>query len=163
LAHLGLPSRLPYGTIASQQRLFEDPARPTGVRDYHSGDSLRRINWKVSARQQQPRRQDPTTGHLPGYLILLNLNQDEYSPAHGIVRRNGRLKWRRQLAAHLIERKQAVGLATNGSDPLRQLASSAPDALPFDEVTGRLLLPTMERIVLCCSRFPFRPGRGGRI
>ncbi|HEX6386997.1 MAG TPA: DUF58 domain-containing protein, partial [Anaerolineae bacterium] len=49
LTRLGLPSRLPFGTIGSRQRLFEDPARPMGVRDFRSGDSLRQINWKVSA------------------------------------------------------------------------------------------------------------------
>ncbi|MCB9004985.1 MAG: hypothetical protein H6664_11480, partial [Ardenticatenaceae bacterium] len=41
LAKLGLPSRLPFGTIASRQRLFADPARPMGVREFRSGDSLR--------------------------------------------------------------------------------------------------------------------------
>src|SRR5690606_38696508 len=49
LARLGLPSRLPFGTIASQRRHFEDPARPVGVREYYRGDSMRLINWKVSA------------------------------------------------------------------------------------------------------------------
>ncbi|HMT21093.1 MAG TPA: hypothetical protein PKE20_07610, partial [Promineifilum sp.] len=49
LTQLGLPSRLPFGSIASRQRLFEDPARPMGVREFHSGDSLRHMNWKASA------------------------------------------------------------------------------------------------------------------
>ena len=53
LTQLGLPSRLPFGTIASRQRLFEDPARPMGAREFRSGDSLRQMNWKASARNQK--------------------------------------------------------------------------------------------------------------
>ena len=49
---LKISSRLPFGTIISKQRLFEDPARPTGVRDFRSGDSMRQVNWKVSAHTQ---------------------------------------------------------------------------------------------------------------
>ncbi|HEX9374276.1 MAG TPA: hypothetical protein VF897_24895, partial [Roseiflexaceae bacterium] len=36
LAELGLPAALPYGTLATAQRLFSDPARPSGVRPYQA-------------------------------------------------------------------------------------------------------------------------------
>jgi uncharacterized protein (DUF58 family) len=49
LVGLALPSRLPFGVLASPQRLFEDPARLRGVRPYQAGDSQRRIHWKASA------------------------------------------------------------------------------------------------------------------
>jgi len=48
LPHLSLPSLFPFGTLPSQQRLFEDPTRVMGVRDYQPGDSPRRIDWKTS-------------------------------------------------------------------------------------------------------------------
>ena len=40
---------MPPGAPASPQRLFEDPARLSGVRAYAPGDSQRRIHWKASA------------------------------------------------------------------------------------------------------------------
>jgi uncharacterized protein (DUF58 family) len=61
LTDLGLPSQSPFGTLPSRERLFEDPTRIRGVRDYQPGDSLRRMDWKTSARvgSLQVRRYEP--------------------------------------------------------------------------------------------------------
>ncbi|MDT8307767.1 MAG: DUF58 domain-containing protein [Anaerolineae bacterium] len=140
LTQLGLPSRLPFGTIASRQRLFEDPARPAGVRDYHSGDSLRLINWKVSAHHNNLVVKTLQPAISLETFILLNLNADEYSAQTRYSAPEWAIEIAASVAAHLVERKQAVGLASNGLDPLRQLAGRSAAGLPFDEVTGRLLL-----------------------
>ena len=78
LRELGLTSNLPFGTVPSKQKIFEDPARPIGVRDYQIGDTPRHINWKATAKQ----RKLLVRTHQPAIslesFILLNLNQDEY-------------------------------------------------------------------------------------
>jgi len=138
LARLGLPSRLPFGTIASRQRLFEDPARPMGVREFRSGDSLRQMNWKASARTGKylVRTFEPAISLETA--VLLDLHSGSYE------RRNRReaTEWSivlaASLASHLINQRQAVGLFSNGVDPLRLQA----DERVFDEVTGRLLFET---------------------
>jgi uncharacterized protein (DUF58 family) len=63
LATLDLPSRYPLGEIQAKQRIFEDPTRTIGVRDYSPSDSLRFIHWKASARHQklQVKIFEPTT------------------------------------------------------------------------------------------------------
>jgi uncharacterized protein (DUF58 family) len=53
LTRFGLPARHPFGDLRTPRRLLEDPARVIGVRDYAYGDSLRRVNWKATARTQQ--------------------------------------------------------------------------------------------------------------
>lgn len=60
---LGMPSLYPLGETKSDRRIFEDPSRTIGVRGYSPGDSLRRIHWKASARQQclQVKVFEPTT------------------------------------------------------------------------------------------------------
>jgi uncharacterized protein (DUF58 family) len=50
---LGLPSRALFGSRSRERHLFEDPARVMGTREYASGDSLRRINWKAASRHQK--------------------------------------------------------------------------------------------------------------
>jgi uncharacterized protein (DUF58 family) len=53
LTRFGLPSRHPFGERQAPRRLLEDPSRVVGVRDYSYGDSLRRVNWKATARTMQ--------------------------------------------------------------------------------------------------------------
>lgn len=47
----GIPSNQLLGGLRARRRIVEDPLRMAGVREYAPGDSLRRIHWKVSARQ----------------------------------------------------------------------------------------------------------------
>jgi uncharacterized protein (DUF58 family) len=49
LAQIRLPSRSPSGTLHHREPIFEDPSRILGKREYISGDSLRRVDWKASA------------------------------------------------------------------------------------------------------------------
>src|ERR1700754_4207113 len=43
-------SQRPIGEVRLQNRLFEDPTRTAGVRQYVLGDPLQRVHWKVTAR-----------------------------------------------------------------------------------------------------------------
>ena len=63
LTSLEIPSLHPMGEEKTAQRIFQDPSRIMGVRDYHPYDSLRNIHWKASARCQnlQAKVYEPTT------------------------------------------------------------------------------------------------------
>ncbi len=167
VSQLALPSRLPFGTVASKQRLFEDPARPHGVRDYRLGDSLRLVNWKVSAhsdallvRTHQPAISLETS-------ILLNLNTDDYSPRFRQDGPEWAITLAASLASHLEAQRQAVGLISNGADPLRQQMAPETEATLYDKRSGRLSLPAggdqdLNRLPedLLADPIPPRPGRG---
>ena len=137
LTRLGLPSRLPFGTIASKQRLFEDPARPMGIRNFRSGDSLRQINWKTSAHM----RQLVVKTFEPAISLETAVLLDLHSPTYYSKRRLTSVEWAIEVAAsfsaHLIDQRQAVGLISNGIDPL-QLSGGDGNA-QFDGESGRLL------------------------
>jgi hypothetical protein len=137
LSNLGLPSRLPFGTIASRQRLFEDPARPMGVREYHAGDSQRYINWKVSAHMDRllVKRFQPAISLETA--VLLNLHKGDYDPGDWRYHTEWAIVTAASLASHLIERRQATGLITNGIDPLFDTGEQSD--LQFSEESGRLL------------------------
>lgn len=157
LARLGLPSRLPFGTIASQQRLFEDPARPMGARDFRSGDSLRQINWKASAHTQKLLVRTFQPAISLETAILLNLHAADYA-------RRDRFYWTEwaivvaaSLATHLDSHRQAVGLLTNAVDPLK----IQEEAREFDEVTGRLLFhPAADQTLRAYMPGPISPRTG---
>ena len=140
LTQLGLPSRLPFGTIASRQRLFEDPARPMGAREFRSGDSLRQMNWKASARNQKMLVRTFEPAISLETAILLDMNAAAYERRN----RYDSIEWgivtSASLATHLVNQRQAVGLYTNGIDPLRL----QEEARVFDEATGRLLFESAQ-------------------
>jgi uncharacterized protein (DUF58 family) len=142
LAGLALPSRLPFGVLASPQRMFEDPARLRGVREYQAGDSLRRINWKASAHSDALLVNQYSPAISLESMILLNLNASEYERQ----RRHDASEWAiviaASLAAYLESRRQAVGLAVHGIDGLPGAADASP--------TG---------VVSRSAAMPPRPGR----
>jgi len=63
LEKLGIPSQQLFGDIRLKRHLFQDPVLTAGVRDYHYGDSLKRIHWKSTARlgKMQTKVYEPTT------------------------------------------------------------------------------------------------------
>ncbi len=155
LAQLGLPSRLPFGAIASTQRLFADPARPMGVREFRSGDSLRQINWKVSAHTQSLMAKTLEPAISLETAVLLNLHLSDYQTRNWPYFTEWAVEIAASLAAHLINQRQPVGLVTNGYDPL---AGQEETALQFDTVSGRLLSGD-ERERLPPPAIPPRNGR----
>ena len=59
----GIPSLFPQGETTAERRIFEDPTRIVGVRDYRPRDSLRHVHWKATARHRnlQVKVFEPTT------------------------------------------------------------------------------------------------------
>lgn len=144
LTRLGLPSRLPFGTIGSRQRLFADPARPMGVRAFRSGDSLRQINWKTSAHTQSLVVKTFAPAISLETAVLLDLHSPTYYRKNRISTVEWAIEVAASLAAHLIDRRQPVGLMSNGIDPLT-LSGGAGKA-EFDAVSGRLLTKNVAAI-----------------
>ena len=137
LEKLGLPSRSPFGSQASRQRLYEDPTRLAGVRDYTPGDSLRNIHWKATAREDvlQVKKFQPAIAL--NVTVVLDLNKNAY-PISGAV---GSSEWAVTVAAsvasHIVTiQRQQVGLITNGLDPL---AGRIANPIPARNGRGHLM------------------------
>jgi uncharacterized protein (DUF58 family) len=135
LEALGLPPKEPIGEIRTQGWLFQDPSRTVGIRDYQPGDSFRHVHWKASARRRelQTRVYEPTV--TLSMVVFLNVatHADHWRGAEEDV-----LEWAISVAGSLarygIERRMAVGLASNGAvyrsdQPLRVLPGRSADQL----------------------------------
>jgi uncharacterized protein (DUF58 family) len=118
LPELGLPSERPFGERKGRERIFEDPGRIAGIRDYRPEDSLRRIDWKASARRQslQSRVYEPSsTLHM---LVALNVHTLEHSWQGYVPELLERLlAVGGSVARYGFEAGYAVGLVANGSYP----------------------------------------------
>lgn len=116
LNKLGLPSRSPFGTVGSRQRLFEDPARVAGVRDYTSGDNQRTIHWKASAHEDTLLVKKFQPAISLNVAIVLDLNRRAYPYREEAGLSEWAIVVAASVASHLIDQRQAVGLITNGRD-----------------------------------------------
>jgi uncharacterized protein (DUF58 family) len=120
LTRVVLPTQSPMGTLRHHQPIYEDPSRIFGKRGYVSGDSLRRVDWKATA----------ASGHLQVKLfepsialeteIFLDLNSEAYEFHSRASATELAIVVAASLANWVVRARQAVGLATNGMDPLGQ-------------------------------------------
>jgi uncharacterized protein (DUF58 family) len=109
-------SERPIGEIRLQNRLFEDPTRTAGVREYQVGDPLQRVHWKVTARTGvlHCRIYEPTT--LAGATVLLDFHIDGYPKRSEPHRSDLAVTAAASLAYAVAMLNQQVGLASNGRD-----------------------------------------------
>ena len=81
-----IASKRPIGEVVMTNRLFEDPTRIAGVRDYQMGDPLNRIHWKKSASTGKLQCKIYEPSSLAGATILLDFHLDSFDPKHEPVR-----------------------------------------------------------------------------
>ena len=177
IAQLRIPSMHPIGETTAERRIFEDPIRVIGVRDYSPHDSRRRIHWKASARHQnlQVKVFEPTTT----LKVALFLAVDSFKAKHGELHSEEDfelgISTAASIANYLAERRSAVGLFANsrmadsgqpitilpGSSTsqlveiLEALAKATPlSSCPFEEFlqTERTSLPWGTTLVFILSR-----------
>src|SRR5262249_20882301 len=106
----------PIGEIRLQNRLFEDPTRTAGVRQYVLGDPLQRVHWKVTARtgQLHCRVYEPTT--LAGATILVDFHQAGYHKRGEPHRSELVVTTAASIVYAVSVLNQQVGFASNGRD-----------------------------------------------
>jgi len=130
VGHLGIPSQQPMGESRSEYRVFQDPTRPVGVRNYQHGDSLRHVHWKASARLQalQVKIFEPTTTFKVALFLSVesfthdgSFREDEFelgisvaaSLAHHVI--GGGSPAGVFVNARRVDSGQAVSIAPSGS------------------------------------------------
>ena len=109
-------SRRPIGEVRMSYRLFEDPTRIAGVRDYQAGDPLNRINWRATARTGvlQSKVYEPST--VVGATILLDFHEQSFNPKDEPVRSELAVTAAASIAGAICGMGQQCGLVSNGRD-----------------------------------------------
>ncbi|GCE18283.1 DUF58 domain-containing protein [Dictyobacter kobayashii] len=124
-----LPSQRPFGDYRTRRRFLEDPSRVIGVRDYAYGDSLRRVDWKATARTQelQSKIYESTTTYSLAIFLNSSVHLDNYYSIHPALQELA-ICAAASISNWAIDEGYNVGLYAN-----------TPMSLPDDEISGDLL------------------------
>jgi uncharacterized protein (DUF58 family) len=135
LEKLGISSRQPVGDVLTRNNILPDPLLTTTTRDYQSGDSLRFIHWKSTARLGKLQTRVFETTSTVDLGLFLDV-RTVAAPYWGFVDRLLELGIiaAASIASHAIDQGYRVGLFVNqgGEDlrgNIRLLPSRHPDQL----------------------------------
>ena len=133
LQDFGLPAERPFGEMRGSMRVFEDPLRIAGLREFRPGDSLRRVDWKATARLGDliSRVYDPAASRQ----LYIFVNVDTLSHVwEGYLKEDleRTVSTAASVAVWAAGQRHAVGLLANGSlpdadRPIRLAPSGSPD------------------------------------
>jgi uncharacterized protein (DUF58 family) len=122
-----IASKRPIGEVRMSYRLYEDPTRIAGVRQYQAGDPLNRVHWNATARtgKLHSKVYEPST--VAGMTILLDFHQDSHSPQNEPMRSELAVTAAASLANSVFEMGQQIGLVTNGRDAVDRIRQEGWD------------------------------------
>lgn len=141
IAQLGIPSLYPLGETRAERRIFEDPTRTIGVRDYNPHDSLRRIHWKASARHQnlQVKVFEPTT--TLKVALFLAIDSFQHDGAYSEEDFELGISVAASIANYVTEQGSPVGLFVN-----TRLADSGQPAIISPGSSASQLVSILEAL-----------------
>ena len=111
-----LASRRPIGEVRLTHRLFEDPTRISGVREYQQGDPLNRIHWRATARTGAMHSKMYEPSCIAGSTLLLDFHKEVYTARREPHRSELAITTAASLANAVYQMGQQIGLVTNGRD-----------------------------------------------
>ena len=152
-----ISAKRPQGPVRISNRIYQDPTRIHGIREYVPGDPLNSIHWKATARTGtlHVKTFEPTS--VLGGTLILDLHDNSYKPQRKEERMELAITTAASIAYLLQMSGEQVGLVTNARDAaevaryeveaLGALSRAEADAgVPGDEISTRispLSVPTM--------------------
>ena len=135
LPEMGMPAARPLGETRGGISIFQDPSRPSGLREYAVGDPMKIVDWKATARLQrlQARTFEPSSSFTVMIIALVETAErswEGYSPTN--LERV--ITAAASVASYAAERQYSVGLFSNGTPilsdrPMKLPAASSPEQL----------------------------------
>jgi uncharacterized protein (DUF58 family) len=111
-----ISSRRPQGPVKISNRIYEDPTRISGLREYVPGDPINRIHWKASARTGELFVKQNEPSSVLGGTLVLDLFDDNYVPDDKERRIELAITTTASIAYLLQMSGEQVGLLTNARD-----------------------------------------------
>lgn len=118
-----IASRRPIGEVRLSHRLFEDPTRISGVRQYEKGDPLNRIHWRATARTGVLHSKVYEPSCVAGATLVLDFHERSFAGKNALPRAELAITTAASLANAVYQMGEQVGLVTNGRDAAERVRS----------------------------------------
>jgi uncharacterized protein (DUF58 family) len=122
-----LASRRPIGEVRVVHRLFEDPTRVGGVRQYQTGDPMNRVHWRATARTGELHSKVYEPSSVAGATILLDFHEKRFEPRYEPYRSELAVMCAASIANAVYELNQQIGLVTSGRDAVDRIRQEGWD------------------------------------
>ncbi|PCJ63106.1 MAG: hypothetical protein COA73_05885 [Candidatus Hydrogenedentota bacterium] len=109
-------SKRPQGPVKASNKIYEDPTRLAGIREYELGDPMNRIDWKASARTGELFTKIYEPSSVQGGTLILDLHADSYVSEEAARRQELAITTAASMAYLLQISGEQLGLLTNGMD-----------------------------------------------
>jgi len=109
-------ARRPQGPVRISNRVYEDPTRISGLREYVPGDPLNRIHWKASARTGELFVKQSEPSNVLGGTLVLDLFSPLYQGEDAEERMELAITTTASIAYLLQMSGEQVGMLTNARD-----------------------------------------------
>lgn len=129
---LELPAARPIGDSRTPTSLWDDPSRPSGLREYRPGDPLRSVDWKATARHAAHeklfvRTFDPSVSHYAVILLEAATTDRPWEGYLGNVLERA-VTCAASAAVNASDAGHRVGLIANGVPPHNEGSAVIPPA-----------------------------------
>ena len=165
LKELGMPAVRPLGEVRGGIRIFTDPTRPSGIRDYRPGDSLRTMDWKATARSQQlkVRTFEPSSSYTIILAVAVDTTERYWRPDFPEDTERV-IVAAASVASYAAHQQYVIGLFSNDAPAVSGGAMMVPPGRgeeQLTEVLGTLasirsfaVAPMSSQLALYSQRFP---------
>ncbi len=134
-------SRRPQGPVRVSHRIYEDPSRLAGLREYARGDPLNRIHWKTTARTGELWTKTYEPSAVTGGTLILDLHEESYPPQDREARMELAITTTASISYLLQTSGEQVGMITNARDAaeVAQYAVESRQTVSRDELAAAVV------------------------
>ncbi len=136
LPSIGLPEARPLGDTEGGIRMFQDPSRPSGIRDYQRGDPMKTIDWKATAKMGDLKVRTFESSSSQTIILLVAIETRlRFWEGHSAVNLERVITAAASVASYVSDKRYSLGMFSNGTPILADRPMKIPPTRSEEQLT----------------------------